>query len=277
MALFRKRTPGAPSLDEFIEGGAERTASPLELQGGAWQGKLASITRTPASPSDLNLTAFTLVRGGDLFEAPRSAQRRAPTPSRLLDTYQEERLRLVANRVAPEEREAALQGILRVLSGNPAVCRRMLLARPIDVVLIPKDRDYREYGFPPSTNPNAAGIFWNDPKDERALIGLREERILEKPWLMVHEMMHAVHLIGFTVKERQDIDAMLMPVYRSRRWVEEAVAIYAERAFGAEYSERELAAPDLYGKTRREWTDRAVFALFIEELLRPDLATRRRP
>jgi hypothetical protein len=176
---------------------------------------------------------------------------------------------LIKNHAATPECSAAERGVLRVLEGNPAVCRRMLLAKSIDVVIIPKGDDFRRFGFPPNTNPWAAGIFWNAPKEDIALLGLREELILEKPWLMIHEMAHAVHFLGFTQAEREAIDKMLMPTYRSRRWVEEVLAIYAERAFGAQYTDEELASPDLYGKTRREWTDRAVFSLFIAELFRP--------
>jgi hypothetical protein len=86
---------------------------------------------------------------------------------------------------------------------------------------------------------------------------------------MIHEMTHAVHFLAFTQKEREDIDRSLMPVYLNRTWVEEAVAIYAEKAFGAKYNENELNAPGLYGKTRREWHDKHMFALFMSELLRP--------
>jgi hypothetical protein len=267
VSLFRRKTSEGYSLDELV-GGEDRAPSPLALDG--WQKRLGAITKDPPGPSDLTLSAFTLVRGGDLFESPKT--KRVETPRSLLDTYRE-RLALHPNKAAKEEREAAMQGILRVIAGNPAVCRRMLLAKPLEIVIIPKGRDYREFGFPPHTNPRAAGIFWNGPKDPSAMIGLREELIVEKPYLMIHEMAHAVHLLGFTQKEREDIDKMLVPVYRSRRWVEEVVAIYAERAFGADYTEAELSSPDLYGKTRREWTDRAVFSLFTEELFRPSLSS----
>lgn len=290
MIFGKKRSSAGHSLDEFV-GGEDRSAAPLELGTRDWQNKLAKITNQTPGASDLALPAFTLIRGGDLFEAPKKA--RAPTPKTLLETYREKHLKLIPNRCAQPERDAALQGSLRVLAGNPAICRRMLLAKPIDLVLIPKGRDYREFGFPPHTNPNAAGIFWNAPRDERAMIGLREEDVATMPHLMIHEMAHAVHLLGMTAQERELIDRNLVPVYRSKRWVEEVVAIYAERAFGAKYSEAELASQDLYGKTRRELvkravseanedgrrdslapgpvgrTDRAVFALFMDELLRP--------
>ncbi len=272
MPFWRKKSSGPLSLDEFSADGPQRCASPLDLRPGQgnWQKALAQLGRgeVPKTARELALPAFSLVRGGDLFEPPSRA-RRVPTPSKLLERYAQSHLRLSAKGIDQEVQDAAMQGVLRVLAGNPAVCKRMLIARPIRLVIVPKGDDFRRYGFPPSTNPRAAGIFWNQPDDRQALLGLREERVLPKPWLMVHEMTHAVHLMGFTAKERGEIDQMLMPVYRNKVWVEEAVAIYAERAFGAEYSEDDLRAPGLYGKTRRDWSPRHVFSLFTEELFRP--------
>lgn len=203
-----------------------------------------------------------------MFEAPRKP--RARTAPELVSRLVDEKLRLSFNGAAEPEQKAALSGLSRVVSGNPAICRRLLLAKPIEVVLIPSGRDYREYGFPPNTNPIASGIFFNDDKAPTALLGLREELVSRKRHLMVHEMTHAVHFLALTKVERESIDKFLMPVYRSRRWVDEAVAIYAEKAFGAVYSEDELDAPGLYGKTRRDWRDRSVFALFMDELLWPE-------
>jgi hypothetical protein len=262
------------SNDEFLGDGEERAASCLELFAtvpGAkdWQKKLAELSKTTVLPaaSELTLSAFSLIRGGDLFE--RTGAKIAKTPASLLETYADKQLRLVKNGAAKEEQEAAMRGVLRVLRGNAALVKRMLIAKPVSVVIIPKDHDYRPYGFPRNTNPNAAGIFWNSAKTDVALLGLREELILEKAHLMVHEMTHAVHFLAFTKKEREDIDRFLLPVYRNRRWVDEAVAIYAERAFGARYAEEELRQPDLYGKTRRDWNDQQVFSKFIAELMRP--------
>lgn len=256
-------------MDEF-EGGADRAAAPFDLTTGRarWQEQLSRTGKTAATPMDLALPAFSLVRGGDLFE--RSSNKKPPRTSReLLDAWAGQQLQLAGPKVDAEVRDAAVQGILRVLAGNPALARRMLLVRPVRVVVVPKGDDFRQHGFPRHTNPRAAGVFWNGPTDDHALLGLREERVLAKPWLMVHEMTHAVHLLAFTPKEREDIDRMLMPVYRSQRWVEEALAIYAERAFGARYDEDDLAAPGLYGKTRRDWDPRHVFSLFVAELFRP--------
>lgn len=271
MPLWRRARSGPLELDEFIGEGAERAATPLDLRPGHgdWQAALAKLNRgaPPKSAAELALPAFSLVRGGDLFEAPRRARR--ATPAALLDAYVGSHLRLERNRVAADVAEAAVFGVSGVLAGNPALCKRMALARPIRIVLVPKGRDFREYGFPRHTNPRAAGVFWNGAADPAASLGLREERVLEKPWLMVHEMAHAVHLMGFTEKERGEIDRMLMPVYRSKRWVEEAVAIYAERAFGAKYDDADLRAPGLYGKTRRDWSPRHVFSLFVEQVFLP--------
>lgn len=266
MPFWRTRTNNAHALDEFVGDGADRAAEELDLAVAArkWEQKVGAASKR--GPSALALPAFTLLRGGDLFERTGKPKRSDPA---LLDRYRDENLRLEANGVAKSEQDSAVEGVLRVLSGNPAVLGRMAIAKPIRLALIPQGEDFRRFGFPRHTNPHAAGIFWNDEKDDSALIGLREEHVARRPHLMVHEMTHAVHLIGLTKKERDDIDQFLLPVYRSRRWVEEAVAIYAERAFGAKYTEEDLQAPGLYGKTRRDWQPRHVFSLFMAEWLRP--------
>jgi len=264
-----RQATGSFSLDEFVDGSKGREATPLELarDPSSWQKKLAeTLKRDQPQQRELALPAFTLLRGGDLFERTRPPPHTEP---QAVDTYAAERIQLRSNGADAEVEGAAMQGILRVVAGNPAVCMRMLLAKPIEVSLIPPRDDFRRFGFPRHTNPNAAGIFYNGDDRPTALIGLRQELVVAKPWLMVHEMTHAVHLMGMTKKEREHIDEFLMPVYRSRRWVEEAVAIYAERAFGAEYGPGELNAPGLYGKTRRDWHDRSVFSLFTAELFRP--------
>jgi len=251
------------SYDEIADDA--RDASPLELarDPSAWQKKLAAISGQ--RPRTLGLSAFTLLDGGDLFEAGK----RVRTEPALLSRYRSERLIVEAHGAEEALVEVAVAGTLRVLAGHPTVCMRMLLAKPIRLVLVPEGADFRRFGFPGAVNAWAIGLFFNRAADPEARIGLRAELVREKPYLMVHEMTHAVHLMGLTEAERGRIDRFLMPVYRSRRWVEEAVAIYAERAFGARYTEEELAANDLYGKTRREWSERAVFSLFMAELLRP--------
>lgn len=224
----------------------------------------------PTSRVDLALPAFTLIRGGDLFERGGSTRtRRWASDASLLEVFRSEQLRVVDNGVDRTTVGLAVEGLVRVVAGNAALCRRMLLAKPIRAILIPRGSDFRLFGFPRHTNPRSAGIFWNRPEDAEALLGLREEYVKPKPWLMIHEMTHAVHLLGLTSEERADIERLLMPVYRSRIWVEEAVAIYAERVFGAQYTEDDMNAPGLYGKTRRDWDPQHVFSLFMRMLLMP--------
>lgn len=263
MALFG----AAPALDEFI-GGDNRQAAPLDLSRPKdWQAQLATISKAPPPLDALALPAFSLLRGGDLFERPKAKIPPRTAPELLLAWRG--RLQVVPNKVAATECEAAQNGVCRVLAGNPAIARRLLLAKPIRMVLIPKRRDFREYGFPPHTNPSAAGIFWNGKSEPVALLGLREEHVAERPWLMVHEMTHAVHLLALTSNERTILDQALLPVYQNPRVVEEALAIYAERAFGATYGPRDLEAPGWYGKIRRDWHPDHLFALFLKELLKP--------
>lgn len=267
MPLWRRRSTPATSLDEFVKGGADRAADPIDLAVAAkrWEQKVGAVRRS--GPSPLGISAFSLIRGGDRFERTSKPPR---TEAELLARYADEQLDLQTNRVPADVADAAIAGVLRVLAGHPAVIARMLVAKPIRIVLIPEGDDFRRFGFPRHTNPNAAGIFWNAPKDPIAMIGLREEHVRRRPHLMVHEMTHAVHLLGLTARERDDIDQFLLPVYRNRRWVEEAVAIYAERAFGAQYGEDDLNAPGLYGKTRRDWRPDHVFSRFVADWLRPE-------
>ncbi|MFO0728998.1 MAG: hypothetical protein U1E65_34785 [Myxococcota bacterium] len=260
----------AISFDELLEG-QDRAAEPLDLspeRARDWTRRLSEIAKLKVEAPELQISAFSLVRGGDLFE--RSGRRKVlpRTAPELLDRFWE-RVELVKNRAAAPEVEAARAGTTAVLSGNPALARRLLLAKPLTITIIPKGRDYRQHGFPPHTNPNAAGIFWNGSGEARAQIGLREEWIAPKPYLAWHEMMHAVHLLAFTAKEREIVDRFLLPVALSRRGVEEVLAIYAERALGAAYGEDDLRAPGIYGKTRRDWNSGTVLARFMDELLCP--------
>ena len=77
------------SDDEFL-GGSDRAPSPLDLTG-RWQEKLARLSKGPLDASHLALPAFTLLRGGDLFEGKKHP---GPTPEPLLSAYEREQLRL---------------------------------------------------------------------------------------------------------------------------------------------------------------------------------------
>ena len=106
MPLWRRRAAGEVSLDEFAEGGEERAATPLDLRPGQgnWQAALAKLGKgaPPKTAAELALPAFSLVRGGDLFEAP--TRKRLPTPAELLETYAGSHLRVERTRVTVRAR-----------------------------------------------------------------------------------------------------------------------------------------------------------------------------
>jgi hypothetical protein len=270
----RAASPSAPvvpeSLDEFVEGSAGRDASPLDLarDPGAWAERLSAIRVPAPERRALGISAFSLLRGGDLYEPPPNLVPARTAPS-LLERYADQRLRFEVPRGLDWAVAPARAGLLSVLAGHPAVCLRMLLAKPIRVALIPEGASMAAHGLPRHIHPGAIGVFYNRDGEDEAHIGLRVEHLEPRPWLAVHEMTHAVHLLGLTRAEREAIDRALLPVYGSPRWVEEAVAVHAERAFGARWTEEELRARDVYGALRRGWTDRAVFSRFVSEWLRP--------
>lgn len=268
MGLFRRRQTDPGEIEEFLGPEASARAPTPFKPGGDWQTQLSKLGAPSAAANALTLSAFGLIRGGDAFEPPAS---RAPerTPPPLLDAYRTRRLELEPHRAKAPVVDAAMAGLLSVLAGHPAICRRMLLAKSIRVVLAPEGSDFRSLGFPAHANPRALGLFYNDGRAETALLGLRQERILEAPHLMVHEMTHAVHFLGLSERERKDIDDFLLPVFRSRRVIEEVFAVYAECAFGARHTPLELEGSSVYARARREWNEGQVFARFVLELLRP--------
>lgn len=268
MGLFRRPRSAPVELEEFL-GPETEARSPTPFRPGSdWQTQLGKLSAAPVTANALALSAFSLLRGGDAYEPPRSRRPERTAPA-LLETYRAQRLRLEVHRARDPVVEAALRGVDAVLAGQPAVCRRMLLAKPIRLILAPEGRDFRELGFPPHANPRALGLFYNDPSAECALLGLRQERVLDEPHLMVHEMTHAVHFLAFSEDERRLLDDFLLPVFRSRRIIEEVFAVYAERAFGARYRPEELEGTSVYARARREWNEGQVFARFVSELLRP--------
>ena len=275
MGLFRKKESAPLDLEEFVGPEASARAPTPFRPGSDWQTQLAKLASTPTPSNGLSISAFSLIRGGDSYVPPPSRVQK-PTPPELLEVYRSQRLVLEPHRAPEPVVEAALQGILSVLSGQPAVCRRMLLAKPIRLILAPEGGDFRALGFPPNANPRALGLFYNDDRSEHALLGLRQERILDEPHLMVHEMTHAIHFLGLSERERKDVDDFLLPVFLSRRIIEEVFAVYAECAFGARYRPEELEGSSVYARARRDWNEDQVFARFVRELLKPGLGTQGR-
>lgn len=268
MGLFRRAKSAGVELEEFLGEGAEARAPTPFRPGTDWKAQLGKLSAAPVSARALSISAFSLIRGGDAYEAPRSRRPERTSPA-LLSAYQESRLVLEPHRAPAAVLEAAVRGVCSVLAGHPALCRRMLLAKPIRLILAPEGRDFRELGFPAHANPRAVGLFYNDERASHALLGLRQERVLAEPHLMVHEMTHAVHFLAFSAEERRWLDDFLLPVFRSRRVIEEVFAVYAECAFGARYRPEELAGSSVYARARRDWNEDQVFARFVRELLRP--------
>lgn len=268
MGLFRRPRPAPAELEEFLGSEAEARAPTPFQPGTDWQRELARLGSGGAAANALSIPAFSLIRGGDAYEPPRG--RASPrTPAELLGAYRERKLILDPHRARAPVVEAAVSGLSMVLAGHPAVCRRMLLAKPIRLILAPEGGDFRALGFPAHANPRALGLFYNDERAGEALLGLRQERVLDEPHLMIHEMTHAVHFLAFTEMERRLVDEFLMPVFRSRRVIEEVLAVYAECAFGARYRPEELQGENVYARARRDWNEGQVFARFVKELLRP--------
>jgi hypothetical protein len=275
MGLFRRRRDVTPELEEFLGSETEARAPTPFRPGTDWQTQLAKLGSAPVAANGLSISAFGLIRGGDTYVPPESRVPERTSPA-LLSTYRERRLLLEAHRAKAPVIEAALQGVLSVLSGQPAVCRRMLLAKPVRLILAPEGADFRALGFPSHANPRALGLFYNDDRSTEALLGLRQERILDEPHLMVHEMTHAVHFLGLSSRERKDVDEFLLPVFLSRRVIEEVFAVYAECAFGARYRPEELSGESVYARARRDWHEDQVFARFVRELLKPATGTQGR-
>lgn len=275
--LFRQRGRGGgigadPNL-EFGADGPGREASDFDLSARSadWMHRIGRAASATTAERALALPEFHLIRTGDHFEAS-PGQARARTDAATLSAYAKERL-CFSSALPAAQRAALEKALLSVLSGHPALCRRMLLAKPIDVALVSEAVSFRALGFPPHTNERALGVFWNQRSTPLAKLAIRVEAFSLRPWIAVHEMMHAVYFLALTEAERASIQDLLLPVYRDRRWVEEAVAVYAERAMGATYLPEDLDAPPPYGPIRRDWRKNQVFAHFMEKLLRPQSVT----
>lgn len=213
------------------------------------------------------LAAFTLLEGGDVFE------RRGTPPSegRLHAVRWMERFVELAPHGADE---AVVQRVradmVRQLSGNPALVARMELARPLHVDLVPPKQPLSRYGFPRGLPASVSGLFWDRPDWQAARMALRQEHLAEDGHLVFHELAHAIYFLAFSAEERALIHRLQLPVYRSRRAVDEVFAIYSEREFIPAFREPDLRAPGIYGLARARWDVRHVFTRFVRHLYHPD-------
>jgi len=123
-------------------------------------------------------------------------------------------------------------------------------------------------GYPASVASNTSGLFWDDPRWERARLALRQDRLTEEPHLVFHEFAHAIAYLAFTREERRLLVQRFMSTYRAEHLVDEAFAIYSEREFVPARPE-DARAPGIYGHARRRWSEDHLFTRFVRHLYFP--------
>lgn len=214
------------------------------------------------------LAAFTLLEGGDVFErggvgASSAGRARAVR-------WLERSVELHANGADEVLLERVRADMVRQLSGNPTLVARMESARPLRVDLVPPGQPLSRYGFPRGLPASVSGLFWDRPDWKVARMALRQEHLAEDGHLVFHELAHAIYFLAFSAEERALIHRLQLPVYRSRRAVDEVFAIYSEREFIPAFRESDLRAPGIYGLARARWDLRHVFTRFVRHLYHPD-------
>jgi len=213
---------------------------------------------------DLPLTAFAVLTAGDAFDSGGSA----PTGGeRAAREYVDAGITVIEH--AAGFRERVTGDIARQLSGNAQLAARMRRAKPIVVDVVPAGVGIASLGYPKTVARNASGIFWDHPTWEHARLAVRADRLESEPALVVHEMAHAIHYLGFTKKERHLIYGLLRPTFGSRAAMDEVFAIYSEREFLDAFSKDEKRAPGVYGFTRRQWNENHVLTRFARKLYWP--------
>ena len=222
--------------------------------------------------ADHPLSAFALLKSGDLFDAGRPTAADGPQAAQAaIDAS------IRWSRPDPVEAQVRTD-MVRQLSGNPELAARMAKAKPIAVDIVGSRREMIALGYPRSVARHAAGLFWDRPDWPNARIALRRDRLLrpEERTLVFHEYGHAIHYLGFTAEERALISDALSRTFGHPADQDEVFAIYTEREFLDEraFSELERAAPGVYGVCRQQWSEDHAFAAFIKKLYRPALKVR---
>jgi len=215
----------------------------------------------------LPLNAFTVLAGGDVFEAPGGAAPRDALAK--ASAWFQQRVR-VERHGAPQALVDRVQAdVVAQLKHNPVLVARLMLAKPIVVDLVPPGGAMTSLGFPSSVGPNVSGLYWDQTGWEHARVALRQDRLPEDPVLTVHEFAHAIHYLAFTQEERESIYKVLRPTFGSRSAMDEVFAIYSEREFLDAFPDAEKRAPGVYGFTRRQWNEGHLFTRFVRKLYTP--------
>jgi len=215
----------------------------------------------------LPLGAFALLATGDIFEAG-VARPPSDGPGRAR-TYVASHLKIEPHGAPPALVERVRGDVVRQLSGNLQLTGRLGASRPIHVDLIPPGQGIARYGYPKAVAKTAVGLFWDDPSWPNARMALKQEALEGTPQLVFHEMAHAIHYLAFTAQERELIYKLLLRRFGSHAAVDEVFAIYSEREFLPDFSERDHRAPGVYGFTRQQWNEDHVFTRFVRNLYFP--------
>ncbi len=217
------------------------------------------------------LHAFRLLETGDAFD-PAPAALAADARAQAL-SYVEGQI-LFRNRgrrpaEGPTSEERVRTELVRQLGANPVLVERLKRGRPIQVDLIPPGHDMARYGYPRVVSRSASGVFWDHPSWESARIAFRQEKLETEPLLVIHEMAHAIQALAFTENERETLYRSLLRTYRSPAAADEVFAIYSEREFTVGFSEEDLRAPGVYGRTRQRWSEDHLLTRFVRNLYFP--------
>jgi len=213
------------------------------------------------------LHAFRLLEAGDAFDPASDAPPKDGTAR--ATAYVRQGIKIHRHGAPPERVERVRRDIVRQISANPTLVERLARARSIHVDLIPPGRAMFQYGYPRTISPMASGVFWDHPSWETARIAFLQERMDEEPLLVIHETAHALQALAFTEDERQSLYRVLLRTYRSHVAVDEVFAIYSEREFTQSFSEDDLRAPGVYGRTRQRWSEDHLLTRFVRNLYFP--------
>jgi hypothetical protein len=226
-----------------------------------------AVPLDPETGKKLPLFAFHLLRGGDAFEVTAG---KPPADGRArAQAYLATRVKVRRHGADRALVNAVEEEMVWQLEGNPQLVARLTAARPIEVDLVPRGRPLVSLGYPAQASAGVSGLFWDHPSWPHARMALRQDALEKERALVIHEMAHAIQRLAFTQREQDTIYRLMLPVYRSRTWVDEVFAIYSEREFLPHFTEREGHAPGVYGLARRRWDERHVFTRFVRNLYFP--------
>lgn len=218
------------------------------------------------------LHAFRLLETGDAFD-PAPSTRPADAGARARAYVEDQILFRNARGTrpggGPSSQERVRGALIRQLSANPTLVERLSRARPIQVDLIPEGQEMARYGYPRAVSRFASGVFWDHPSWESARIAFRQEKLETEPLLVIHEMAHAIQALAFTETERETLYRVLLRTYRSQVAADEVFAIYSEREFTESFSDDDMRAPGVYGRTRQRWSEEHLLTRFVRNLYFP--------